>query len=82
MTDYIFYHIINYKLSEGEKRMKGFNVGMKRFNVLEVVYGIDDKLKIQDAVTKKIILNKIKYDVDGNSYIVKNGVKVFTSEIY
>lgn len=62
--------------------MKGFKIGMKRFNVLEVVYGIDDKLKIQDTVTKKITLNKIKYDVDGNSYIVKNGVKVFTSEIY
>lgn len=62
--------------------MKGFNIGMKRFNVLEVVYGIDDRLKIQDTVTKKITLNKIKYDVDGNSYIVKNGIKVFTSEIY
>ena len=35
--------------------MKGFNIGMKRFNVLEVVYGIDDKLKIQDTVTKKIL---------------------------
>ena len=62
--------------------MKGFNIGMKRFNVLAVVYGIADKLKIQDTVTKKITLNKIKYDIDGNSYIVKNGVKVFTSEIY
>ena len=62
--------------------MRGFNIGMKRFNVLGVVYGIDDKLKIQDTVTKKITLNKIKYDIDGNSYIVKNGVKVFTSEIY
>lgn len=62
--------------------MKGFNVGLKRFNVLDIIYGIDDKLKIQDSNTKKITYNKIRYDKDGNSYIIKNGVKVFTSEIY
>lgn len=62
--------------------MKRFNVGLKRFNVLDVIYGIDDKLKIQDNNTKKITYNKIRYDEDGNSYIIKNGVKVFTSEIY
>lgn len=62
--------------------MKGFNVDLKRFNVLDVIYGIDDKLKIQDNNTKKITYNKIRYDKDGNSYIIKNGAKVFTSEIY
>ena len=52
---------------------QGYNL---KLIITDIIYGINDYLKIINERNNKITINKIYYNRNGSPYIIKNGHRI------